>query len=398
MKKVFNLVLLLFLIVGACKPTGDQVIPEPVYFMDQHKVVDITLDQVFQSFGAEEYPDITSKVALLVKSKLIRAVVITYHTVDPFGNPVIADGTIYYPLDCKIRGVVEMSGIAHMSKDGGSSEDIPVMEALPTLIGYAVFLPDMIGYGKYGNTKEMMHPFLMTENLGRVTYDFRKAASEYMLTLGYEVPRRTLIAGYSYGGGVALAVAKYYQQNHSDEITVDRVVAGGGAYDMNTTFEGYVAHPICTYPLLPGIILSLDHYYQLNLDYHQIFQGPLADHCQEWYDRTRNASSLIDLIGEDMRNYMHPDFFKPKAEQNESFQKLQTVLDANSAVDGWVPKMPINLYHSTEDAYVPMESAIYAHRVFSQEGVDVRFEYGEGTHSDWGVRTFADLLLFLRIK
>lgn len=398
MKKVFILVLQLFLIIGACKPTSDQAIPEPEYFVAQHKVIDITLDQVFHSFGADEYPEITSKVAWLVKSKLVRAVVITYHTVDPFGNPVVADGTIYYPLDCKIRGVVEMSGIAHMSKDGGSSEDIPVMEALPTLMGYAVFIPDMIGYGKYGNTKEMMHPFLMTENLGRVTYDFRKAASEYMLTLGYEVPKKTLIAGYSYGGGVALAVAKYYQLYHTDEITIDRVVAGGGAYDMNATFEGFATHPICTYPLLPGIILSLDYYYQLNLDYQQIFQGPLADHCQEWYDRTRNASSLLELIGEDMRNYMHPDFFKPKAEQNESFQKLQTVLAANSAVAGWVPKMPINLYHSTEDAYVPIESAIYAHQIFSQEGVDVSFDYGEGTHADWGVRTFADLLLFLRIK
>ena len=398
MKKILSLCTFLSLFVVSCNPVQDAAVLDPRYFVAENKTVDMTMEEIFESFGAEDYPEITSKIELFAASEKFRAVVITYKTVDPLGNSVVADGTIYYPLDCKIKGVVEMSGIAHMNKDGGSSEEIPVMEGIPVLFGYAVFVPDMIGYGKYGNTKEMPHPFMMTENLGRVTYDFRKAAAEYMLTLGYTVPRRTIISGYSYGGGVALAVAKYYQEHHTDEIKVERVVAGGGAYDMNETFEGFALHPVCTYPLLPGIILSLNHYYKLELDYHQIFRGELADHCEEWYDRTRNASGLVALIGEDMRNYMHPDFFKPIEERNAEFRKLQPVLDMNSAVDGWTPRMPVYLYHSTEDMYVPIESAVYAAREFSERGAYVILKCGEGTHADWGVRTFADLLVYLILR
>ncbi|HQB56586.1 MAG TPA: hypothetical protein PKW78_06945, partial [Bacteroidales bacterium] len=344
----------LVLLLASCQPHYDAPAGDDTYLVGIHEIIDLNLDELFSSFGVEDYPEITSKVKYVISSRNFRAVVITYNTTDPFGNPVIADGTIYYPLDCEIRGVVEMSGIAHMSKDAGSSEDIPVLEGLPVLVGYAVLLPDMIGYGKYGNTKEMPHPFMMKDNLGKVAWDMRQASSEYFRALGYIVPQRTIIAGYSYGGGVGLAVARYYQEHHWDEVYIERVVVGGGACDLNATFRGFAANPICTYPLLPGVIMSLDHYYGLDLDYTMIFQGPLAENYATWYDRTRNASGLVALIGEDMRNYMHPDFFKPIEESNPEFQKLQPILDMNSAVDGWVPKMPIYLYHSTEDLYVPV--------------------------------------------
>ena len=384
--------------LASCQTFHDAPQGPDQYLAGVHEMKDLNLDELYNSFGVSEYPHITSKLEYIISSRNFRAVVITYHTTDPFGNPVLADGTKYYPLDCAIRGVVEMSGIAHMSKDGGSSEDIPVLEALPVLAGYAVILPDMIGYGKYGNTKQMPHPFMIRESLGKVAWDMRLAATEYFRTIGYNVPRSTIIAGYSYGGGVGLAVARYYQEHHRYDVQVERVVVGGGANDLNATFRGFAQNPICTYPLLPSIIMSLDHYYNLDLDYHQIFQGPLADNYALWYDRTRNASGLISLIGEDMRNYMHPDFFKPLEERNSEFKKLQPILDLNSAVDGWVPYMPIYLYHSTEDLYVPLEAADYAYREFKKAGAFVQYKSGPGSHVDWGVETFAALLLHLAIK
>lgn len=388
----------LVLLLASCQPHYDAPAGDDTYLVGIHEIIDLNLDELFSSFGVEDYPEITSKVKYVISSRNFRAVVITYNTTDPFGNPVIADGTIYYPLDCEIRGVVEMSGIAHMSKDAGSSEDIPVLEGLPVLVGYAVLLPDMIGYGKYGNTKEMPHPFMMKDNLGKVAWDMRQASSEYFRALGYIVPQRTIIAGYSYGGGVGLAVARYYQEHHWDEVYIERVVVGGGACDLNATFRGFAANPICTYPLLPGVIMSLDHYYGLDLDYTMIFQGPLAENYATWYDRTRNASGLVALIGEDMRNYIHPDFFKPIEESNPEFQKLQPILDMNSAVDGWVPKMPIYLYHSTEDLYVPVEAADYAYREFKKNGAYIVYKSGKGSHADWGVKAFAALLLHLALR
>lgn len=382
----------------SCQPYYDAPAAGDQFLAGIHETSDLNVDVLFGAFGVEDYPDITSKLEYIISSRNFRAVVITYRTTDPSGVPVIADGTLYYPLDCEIRGVVEMSGIAHMNKNGGSSEDIPVLEALPVLAGYAVLIPDMIGYGKYGNTKEMFHPFMMTDNLGRVTWDFRLAAAEFFRKLGYEIPRRTIISGYSYGGGVGLAVARYYQEHHRSDVYVERVVVGGGACDLNATFRGFAANPICTYPLLPGIIMSLDHYYGLDLDYSMIFRGPLADNYASWYDRTRNASGLVSLIGEDMRGYMHPDFFRPLEERNSEFRKLQPILDMNSAVDGWVPYMPVYLYHSTEDEYVPVEAADYAYREFRNKGAYIVYKSGPGTHADWGVETFASLLLYLAVK
>ena len=387
----------LIVLLHSCQPYQDAP-AENQYLAGVHQTVDLNIDELYDSFGVEDYPEITSKLEYIISCRSFRAVVITYNTTDPAGNPVVADGTLYYPLDRDIKGVVEMSGIAHMNKNGGSSEDIPVLEALPVLAGYAVILPDMIGYGKYGNTKEMYHPFMMIDNLGKTAWDMRQAAIEFFAGLGYRVPKKTVISGYSYGGGVGLAVARYYQEHHSLEVSVDRVIVGGGAYDLNATFDGFAKNPICIYPLLPGIIMSLDHYYGLELDYSQIFKGPLVDHYQQWYDRTRNASGLIALISEDMRNYMHPDFFKPREERNAEFQKIQPVLDMNSAVDGWVPRMPIYIFHSTEDLYVPVEAAEYAYQTFKKNGAYVQYQSGPGTHADWGVKAFAPLLLYLAVE
>ena len=138
------------ILLASCQPFHDAPQGPDQYLAGIHKTIDLNLDELFNSFGVEDYPEITSKLEYIISSRNFRASVITYHTTDPFGNPVVADGTLYYPLDCEIRGIVEMSGIAHMSKDGGSSEDIPVLEALPVLAGYAVILPDMIGYENTG--------------------------------------------------------------------------------------------------------------------------------------------------------------------------------------------------------------------------------------------------------
>ncbi|HHV03776.1 MAG: alpha/beta fold hydrolase [Bacteroidales bacterium] len=399
MKKTLKITTCFFItLITSCQPYHDMPAGDYQYLAGIHNTIDLRLDDLFDSFGVEDYPEITSKLEYIVFSRNFRVVVITYHTTDPLGNPVIADGTLYYPLDCDIRGVVEMSGIAHMNKNSGSSENIPALEALPVLAGYAVILPDMIGYGKYGNTKQMPHPFMMCDNLGKVAWDMRLAATEYFRTIGYDIPRHTIISGYSYGGGVGLAVARYYQERHRNQVYVERVVVGGGACDLNATFRGFADNPICTYPLLPGIIMSLDYYYNLDLDYKMIFKSPLADHYAIWYDRTRNASGLLSLIGEDMRNYMHPDFFKPVEERNAEFQKLQPILDMNSAVDGWVPYMPIYLYHSTQDQYVPIAAAEYAYSQFKKKGAYIVYKSGKGSHADWGVKTFAALLLHLAIK
>ena len=131
----------------------------------------------------------------------------------PAGNLVVADGT---PVLSAGQGYQRCCGdvrdCSH-EQNGGSSEDIPVLEALPVLAGCGHHLPDMIGYGKYGNTKEMYHPFMMIDNLGKTAWDMRQAAIEFLP--GWVTgPKTGYLPAHSAGGGVGLAVARYYQEHH----------------------------------------------------------------------------------------------------------------------------------------------------------------------------------------
>ncbi|MCL2502521.1 MAG: alpha/beta hydrolase [Bacteroidales bacterium] len=143
---------------------------------------------------------------VLDKNLIFRVASITYPTEDPNGNRVEASGLVYHPVNKKSKGVVDFLPMAHLNRDGGTSEDLFVAEGMLALLGYTVIVPDLLGSGA---SKEMMVPFLMTDNTGRVACDMHRAAAQYLWDeFRYALPAQTTILGYSLGGSAALATQK----------------------------------------------------------------------------------------------------------------------------------------------------------------------------------------------
>jgi hypothetical protein len=74
------------------------------------------VNKMLEELDVDPTEGTVKKVMDLLKrtmSRKIRAVSLTYNTVDPFGNPVVATGAFFYPLDMKVKGIVEMPPIAH---------------------------------------------------------------------------------------------------------------------------------------------------------------------------------------------------------------------------------------------------------------------------------------------
>jgi dienelactone hydrolase len=302
---------------------------------------------------------------------------------------------VFHPINKKSKGVIDFSPTAHMDSEGGGTDELYAIEGILILMGYTVIIPDLIGSGI---SKDMQVPFLMAENTGRVAYDMRRAAAQYLWDeFKHQLPAETIIMGYSLGGSAALATQKYYETRHPNTVKVKEVYASSGAYDLVVAFEAFAKAGYSDYPAIPHTILAFKHYYfdchDRELDLEQIFSGELLAKYTDWYSGKFKSMEIMEMLGTDIHAYMHEDFFKPYEEQNEALKSLFPYLIENSLTNGWRPKAPIYMTHSNTDTYVPVECAEAVVKSFRRAGATVSYITYPGTHLTVGYLWFLRSIL-----
>lgn len=356
-------------------------------FYDFDKFLAEQLEKVENANMSSLIKGVANLLVFLDKSLTFRIAALEYATVDPNGNPVMASGLVFHPMNRKSKGVVDLLPLARVG-DNGASAEFYASEGLIALSGYTVILPDLLGFGVSKETTKS--PFLMTENTGRVAYDMRRAAAKYLWDeFGYALPAETIIVGYSLGGSAALATQKYYETYHARTVKIKEVHAGGGAYDLTAAFDTFSKTGYSDYPAVPNVILAFKHYYfdyfgkELALE--KVFTGELLANYSDWYSGKYPPDKIIEMLGSDIHAYMHKDFFKPFEQQNSEFKKLHPYLKENSVSDGWKPQAPIYLIHSNNDTYVPTACAEVAVKKFRRAGAKISYTTYPGTHGSVGI-------------
>lgn len=413
----FLLLSVLTLFTGCSQQDAlEEIIPQ--YFVEELHVWDFTVqdgvNKMLEELDVDPTEGTVKKVMDLLKrtmSRKIRAVSLTYNTVDPFGNPVVATGAFFYPLDMKVKGIVEMPPIAHLDRNASAAIYVGrhrfYEECFSSLLGYITINPDLIGVL---TTQEYNRPFLHMENTGIVAYHMHKAVEEYLLlTENYKLGKHSTIMGYSLGGSSAVSMAKYYSDNKTG-IIVDEVLTGGGVYDAITAFKSYARTEKSDYLAIPCVILAMNSYYNLNLDFSKIFangmENPVnspdpaegGDGYAYWFDNTHGSGSIYNRWGSNLRNYMHEDFFNE--ELTGEFAKLKECLEANSVVYHWNPGpfTEIRLTHSGEDNLIPVECSDLMYEVYRKNGAAITYVRTTGDHYQAGAEYFVTSLLYLLAK
>jgi pimeloyl-ACP methyl ester carboxylesterase len=213
---------------------------------------------------------------------------IRYYTKDPGGKRILASGIITYPASASIRGVV-LSG--HPSI--GASREAPsvqmyALESLLALFGYAVVSPDYIGFGA---SAALPHPYLHVEATAGASIDMLFAAKEYMEAEARPLQDDIYIVGYSQGGAAALAIQKVAEERYALEIPVNKVIAGGGPYDLTGIFDDVKATSAEPSAYIPMTIIGLDYGDNLGLDYTKVFKDPLLSNFREWINSKKYSIS-----------------------------------------------------------------------------------------------------------
>lgn len=335
------------------------------------------VEHLFDGMGISETQAAFYRISLLGYNMLTvsyTAYAISYHTLAPNGEPVVASGVVYVPNIKNPKGVVELLPF-NKSKSECATHEPMAPEVLPCMVGYICTLPDLIGCG---TTDEMPIAYMQHDNAAIVAADLRKAAAQLLAEqYKYKMPNESIIFGYSLGGSCSWALARYYHQHPELNVRVTQIFSGGGAYYPEVALQSFLASHYSEYAVVPNILYSMNYHDRLNLDFTSIFKGTLLDNYEQWCTGEMQVGRLTTLLGHNMDDYLDFSFF---TNSNPDYLRLMNTVRSKNIPNDWVPNVKVHLYHSKNDQYVPTACGDALYNYLQLSGADVTYKRLDEDH------------------
>lgn len=379
MSRVFTeklMVLLLIFFLAACS-NNDDVPSDPSPVADKYLSGIIAEKHFDKTEIAAQIVGFAASQGIDIPETLLNGLLcdvdvaaIEYHTTGADGNPVVASGVVAMPggtvsYDCLLsiqHGTLDM--------EEAPSKQLFYYEMMPVVRGHIVVMADYLGYGS-SQTTDRQHPYLHTRLTGTACADMIEAAREYLRHKSVvETDDKIELAGYSQGGQATVAtLLELESRNLSDCIA--GVYAGGGAYDLVDILETFTSAAGTSLPYArtgyaPYLIRGMVYGEQLKVSDENLYAPVVMDKGLDEMFSTRPLSEWHEALGTDITQVLHPDFFaSPTFNGNADVIAVVEALQKNSLVNGSSkPQVPIRLFHSRLDDFVPYSNAINAHEAW----------------------------------
>ncbi len=273
---------------------------------------------------------------------------VAYWSQTPQGDSLLVSGRVYLPKQRYLNGIV-IANHYTMTSNVEVPSNMLSMESILVMKGYAVIMPDYVGYGL---SREQVHPYLHWRSAAQTAVDLLRCMPAVFQHYGYSYPTDVIVSGYSQGGAVALGVARMIEEMDS-EWTVRKLYAGAGPYDPAATYIYSLVQDEMGIPAaIPLIVLGLSDAYGLNFNMKDFFLEPLLSHYEDWVlSKEYTVGQINQLMGSTiMSELMTPEALDPDA---PSAKMLYQMLRWNSNVD-YDLQSPAYFLHSLEDEVVPL--------------------------------------------
>jgi pimeloyl-ACP methyl ester carboxylesterase len=244
--------------------------------------------------------------------------------------------------------------------------------------GYAVFIPDYIGYGE---SKQYFHPYYDYKHSAGAVVDMLKAGKELLDKENIEYNGNVILTGYSEGGYVTLAAHKMLEENPVKGLKVIGSAAGSGGYDLpgvlNNSLVQKKSYPAPAY--LAFVLMSYNKTYGWNRPLTDFFRKEYAAALPGYMDREHYGSTVNGALTSQVEQLFAPAFYSALKGEEESTLKQKLV---QNSVSNWKPQAPVRLYHGTADEIVPYATSVTTYDNFKKNGAkDVQLIPVEGgTH------------------
>ncbi len=341
-----------------------------------------------QSTGRQDVSSVTSTAIVQNLLEWDGNVLLTqmsgiYKSVDvDMETPITLSGKVIFPKYKKIRNIILISHYTIGSNAESPSNSFP-LESILARQGYAVVVPDYLGYGV---TADRVHPYLAMNLTARNVLDMYLAVKPFLKAAGVKIESDSIyLMGYSQGGATTMAVQhlieKDYNLNYPENsIKIQRVFAGGGPYDVVSTFDKFVITGHASYPCaVPMVIQGMIEAAGLKTPIDSFATPLVTEHLDEWFNSKRYTTSQMNTL---LGTYKTADLMSEQGRDRNSraVANLYKAMYANSIVnvqDGWEPIAPVYMMHSIDDETVDYINAQKAKSAWKNSNIEYNFgHYG----------------------
>ena len=277
---------------------------------------------------------------------------VAYWSTDPQGDSLLVSGRVYLPKQRHLNGIMIACHYTITSNMEAPSNMLS-MESIFAMKGYAVIMPDYVGYGL---SRDKLHPYLHWRSAAKTAVDLLNCMPELLEYYGYSYPIDVVVTGYSQGGAVALGVTRMLEEVDSVWI-VRKLYAGAGPYDPAGTYLYSMERNEMGIPAaIPLIVMGLSDAYDLEFELEDFFLEPLLSNYDEW---VLSKEYTVDDINYLMGSTVMTELMTEEALDMDSplADMLYEVLLWNSNV-GYDLRSPAYFLHSLDDEVVPILNTI----------------------------------------
>ena len=273
---------------------------------------------------------------------------VAYWSKNPQGDSLLVSGRVYLPKRRDLNGIV-IANHYTMTSDVEVPSNMLSMESVFTMKGYAVIMPDYVGYGL---SRDEVHPYLHWRNAAHTAVDLLNSMPKLLEYYGYSYPTDVVVTGYSQGGAVALGVTRMLEELDS-VWTVRKLYAGAGPYDPAGTYLYSMERNEMGIPAaIPLIIMGLSDAYNLKFEPEDFFLEPLLSNYEEWVlSKEYTVGEINHMMGSTIMTELMTE--KALDMNNPQAYKLYEVLLRNSNI-GYDLQSPAYFLHSMDDEVVPL--------------------------------------------
>lgn len=297
--------------------------------------------------------------------------VIEYNTTGVNGETITASGVIAMPQGT--TSYDHLVSIQHgtLDMEEAPSKQLFYYEMLPVICGHVIVMADYLGYGS-SQTPDRQHPYLHNQLTGTACADMIEAAREYLQKKSLtETDDAIELMGYSQGGQASMATLFELERRELTE-SVRAVYAGGGPYNLESILQTFLAYkdnplPYARTGYAPYLIRGMVYGEQLEVSDENLYAPEVIEQGLNEMFSTRPLFEWHEALGTDITQVIHPDFFAaPTFNGNADVIAVIEALRKNSLINSSIqPQVPVYLYHSPQDDFVPYDNAVNAHNLWS---------------------------------
>lgn len=309
---------------------------------------------------------------------------ITYRTVDVTGQPTVASGAVFLPVNP--TGAVPLMSYSHgtvVSKtdvpSNPNSQEGPDIGLVLASAGNVVAMADYLGLGSSGG----FHPYVHAASEASAGLDALRAARVLAAQQHVGLDGHLFVFGYSQGGHAAMALAREIEQHATPEFTLTAAAPMSGPYDIYGTATAYIADPTpntAASEYTVYVIAAYNAVYHMADRLDQLLKPPYDAVAASLLAGTISSDDLSRSVAPTPSAMMQPGVVQ--AVLTDPTSPLARALHDNDVYD-WKPRAPMRLYYASADRSVPPQNARTAEARMRQLGADVEaVNLGPLSHGD----------------